>query len=251
MDGISLAASIIQIIDLSSRVVSKSIDIYRSSDGQLIEHNEIDEVTKALSASARRIDQLITNSASRTDAEIEQEQLGVKCREIADKLVEVLNKLKSSGRPGKWRSFRQALKAAWNEDKIAGLEKRLDRYRQQMIANIVETLRLLSPLLDTMYLQLLTLRCADFERRTQPVNKLPSSKASQTFGVGRMSYASLHNSTARTFSRMLDIPQVVAQTGSVGGETSLVPSIADDKGDARSGRDDNGPRPRTGLRNIS
>jgi len=145
MDGISLAASIIQIIDISSRVVTKSIDIYRSSDGQLIEHHEIDHVTKALSNSAGRIDQLIAKSTARTDAELEQEQLGAKCREIADELVEVLNRLNSSGRAGRWRSFRQALKATWKEDKIISLEKRLDRYRQQMIANIVETLRSLQP----------------------------------------------------------------------------------------------------------
>ncbi|KAH7243062.1 hypothetical protein B0J15DRAFT_528807 [Fusarium solani] len=142
MDGISLAASIIQIIDISSRVVAKGIDIYQSADGQLTEHGEIDHVTRALSSSARRIRiSIAANRPPYTDAEMEQLRLATDCRQIANELLKALERLKRRGRPGKWTSLRQGLKTVWNEDKIASLERRLDRYRQQMIESILETLR--------------------------------------------------------------------------------------------------------------
>ncbi|RMJ12251.1 hypothetical protein CDV36_008121 [Fusarium kuroshium] len=143
MDGISLAASIIQIIDVSSRVVAKGIDIYQSADGQLTEHGEIDHVTRALSSSARRIRKSIAaNRPPCTDAEVEQLRLAADCQQIANELLKALERLKRrGGRPGKWTSLRQGLKTVWNEDKIASLERRLDRYRQQMIESILETLR--------------------------------------------------------------------------------------------------------------
>ncbi|KAF4464750.1 small s [Fusarium albosuccineum] len=142
MDGIGLAASIIQIIDVSSRVVGKGFDIYQSADGQLTEHAETDHVTRALSNSAQRIRKSIAASHQpRTDAEKEQLMLAADCQQIAQELLSALERLKRRGQPGKCSSLRQGLKAVWNEDKIASLERRLDRYRQQMIQSILETLR--------------------------------------------------------------------------------------------------------------
>lgn len=142
MDGISLAASIIQIIDVSSRVVTSSINIYKSANGQLTEHGEIEDVTCALSSGARRIGKSIAAKRQpRTDADMEQLRLAAHCQQIANELLIVLEGLKSHGQQGKWLSLRQGLKTVWNEDKIASLERRLDRYRQQMIENILEKLR--------------------------------------------------------------------------------------------------------------
>ncbi|KAL4725713.1 hypothetical protein ACLX1H_007864 [Fusarium chlamydosporum] len=142
MDGISLAASIIQIIDVSSRVVSKSIEIYQSTDHQLIEHREIDHITRALSASARQIRKSIgDNRDPKHDTEIEQLRLATDCQKIAAELLKALERLKNCGQHGRWSSLRQGLKVVWNEEKIASLETRLDRYRQQMIQCILETLR--------------------------------------------------------------------------------------------------------------
>ncbi|KAF5714994.1 P-loop containing protein [Fusarium mundagurra] len=142
MDGISLAASIIQIIDVSSRVVSKSIEIYQSTDHQLIEHREIDHITRALSGSARQIRKSIgDNRDPKSDTEIEQLRLAADCQKIATELLKALERLKNCGQHGRWSSLRQGLKVVWNEEKIANLETRLDRYRQQMIQYILETLR--------------------------------------------------------------------------------------------------------------
>ncbi|KAF4943245.1 hypothetical protein FGADI_13536 [Fusarium gaditjirri] len=142
MDGISLAASIIQIIDVSSRVVSKSIEIYQSTDQKLIEHREIDHITRALSGSARQIRKSIgDNRGPKNDTETEQLRLATDCQKIANELLEALERLKNRGQHGRWSSLRQGLKVVWHEEKIASLETRLDRYRQQMIQYILETLR--------------------------------------------------------------------------------------------------------------
>ncbi|KAG4274688.1 hypothetical protein FPRO04_09052 [Fusarium proliferatum] len=135
MDGISLAASIIQIIDVSSRVVSKSIEIYQSTDHQLIEHREIDHITRALSGSARQIHKSIgDNRDPKNDTEIEQLRLATDCQKIATELLKALERLKNCGQHGRWSSLRQGLKIVWNEEKIASLETRLDRTQTEASA---------------------------------------------------------------------------------------------------------------------
>ncbi|KAK4198003.1 hypothetical protein QBC40DRAFT_341612 [Triangularia verruculosa] len=143
MEGVALAASIMQIIDLGTRVVKKGFDVYNSADGQLIEHGEIETVAKSLAHSAAHIRGNFP--ANLTAHEREKHQIAIKCEQIATELLAALDGLKVKSRdrtgwPRKWKSIRQALKTVWHEDRIAKLESRLDRCRQQMTFNILEGL---------------------------------------------------------------------------------------------------------------
>jgi DNA topoisomerase VI subunit B len=152
MDGLTIAATIVQFIYVAGKVVSSTTSIRRSIGGQLDEHRELEEITSALAHDARKIRECIQqrrDAAELTDAEKEQEQIGQDCQDVAEQLLDALGKLKTrSGKKkaekhkqSQWQSFRQALRILWREDEICALEKRLDRFRQQMVFIILGTLR--------------------------------------------------------------------------------------------------------------
>jgi hypothetical protein len=143
MEGLSVAANIIQAIDAAGRLISNSIQIYRSQDGQAVERRELEQVTGSLAEDVRNMQRSLKDSRKRgghTDAEKGQNKIGQQCEDIANELLMVLQRLKYKGTKSPLRSVRQALLSAWNDDKIQELEHRLDRYRQQMITTVLTSL---------------------------------------------------------------------------------------------------------------
>src|SRR5215471_2631335 len=138
MNVLSAAACIIQVIDIASRLVAKGAQLHRSTNGQLVEHQELATISLSLSDNAEKIRRSLAvqrRERNLTKVELEQEQIGKNCQHVAAELLDVLRRLMVRGRRCRWRSFRQALLTIWHEDKIQSLERRLDRFRQQMIAN--------------------------------------------------------------------------------------------------------------------
>ncbi|KAF4442338.1 P-loop containing nucleoside triphosphate hydrolase [Fusarium austroafricanum] len=147
MEGLSVAASIIQVIDVSSRLISSSIEIYRSQGGQGIEWRELKETATSMAKDIHFLRQGLNQAGKRRDLiplEKEQKQIGQRCQDIGNELVETLRGLNYGGSRSPWKSFRQAIASAWNDDKIRNLEDRLDRYRQQMVMNVLSSLWLQS-----------------------------------------------------------------------------------------------------------
>ena len=144
MDALAIAAAVVQFIDFTSKIVSKTAQIHRSPNGQREEHRELEKITDAISRDAKNIQQRISQrrvAGDLTDAEKDQEKIGQDCQEVAEELLSVLRRLQTSGRLSQWQSFRQALRTQWREDEIQSLERRLDRFRQQMISIILDSLR--------------------------------------------------------------------------------------------------------------
>ncbi|KAM0549877.1 hypothetical protein ACHAPJ_009124 [Fusarium lateritium] len=147
MEGLSVAASIIQAIDVSSRLISDGIIIYKSQDGQTVEHRELEEITTSMAKDVQQLAKGLDKTnrmRDLPDLKKKQENIGRQCQSIANELLETLRGLKYEGPKSPWKSIRQALASAWNDEKIKGLEQRLDRYRQQMITNVLSSLWLQS-----------------------------------------------------------------------------------------------------------
>ncbi|KAL2060353.1 hypothetical protein VTL71DRAFT_9748 [Oculimacula yallundae] len=147
MEGLAafgIVVNVIQLVDFTSKLVAGGHEIYKSADGQLVEHSEIQKITVRLSTASKKVaDDLSSLKSKRSLTSSEQElvQLGHECVEIATELHDALEKLKVGGKVGKRQSFRQALLTVWHKDKIEGLEKRLDRFRQQLVTEILDMLR--------------------------------------------------------------------------------------------------------------
>jgi hypothetical protein len=62
-------------------------------------------------------------------------------RVLSDELITALDKLQCQGNGRKWNSVQQALKGLWGRERIEALPKRLDGFRQQLVLNILVSLR--------------------------------------------------------------------------------------------------------------
>ncbi|KAF2470006.1 uncharacterized protein BDR25DRAFT_35993 [Lindgomyces ingoldianus] len=138
--AVGLAGNIVQFISFWGTLMSKSEEIYKSTNGALVEHLELEAITTHL-------DRLVTAMAMRTGppAETESEKqlqdLCRQCRDRAEELLRAVTKLKVNGKSKKWRSFRQALNSVWSSDRINFLSARLEAFRRQVDTTLLVVLR--------------------------------------------------------------------------------------------------------------
>lgn len=147
MDGLAIATAVIQFIEFTTGLVNKGISIHSSASGQTVDHHELESITKSLEQTSEDIQESITKESQQqgrrqlTGNDRELQRIAADCQKVANELLDVLSQLASKGPKSKWRSFRQALRATWNEGKIQALETRLDRFRQQLMMNVLNSLR--------------------------------------------------------------------------------------------------------------
>ena len=70
------------------------------------------------------------------------------CIDVSQELKKALEKLTGQGKPGRFRSFRQALKSVWSKDDIDNLERRVKMYKEELNIRIIVGLRFVSRLLS-------------------------------------------------------------------------------------------------------
>ena len=139
LSALSVAASAVQFVDFSSRLVAGSLELHNSATGQLEEHIDLEHVTKNL-------DKLTTDlyCSLSLDTLTENEQrlheLCRNCHGTAIELSKALDKLKAQ-RGSKWESVVKALRSIWSREKIETLRERLDKHRQELILLILVMLR--------------------------------------------------------------------------------------------------------------
>jgi hypothetical protein len=141
LTALGLASNIIQLISFTSDLVSKSREIYKSADGALVEHLELETIAKSLKDLSTDLPDELKRQKSLTNLEKQLRDLCEKCNEVSIELIEATNRLRATGHNKKWNSFRQALNSVWNDDKINALSKRLENYRSQLDTALLVSLR--------------------------------------------------------------------------------------------------------------
>lgn len=63
------------------------------------------------------------------------------CQNIAKDMLQHLDKLRSSGKSGKWKSFVSSAKYVWKKPELEDLQKRLRHNREQLEWHILLSLR--------------------------------------------------------------------------------------------------------------
>lgn len=144
LTALGVVSNAAQLVELSSRIVSRSHEIFKSTDGALAENIELEAITSGL----LRTNDLLGRSLESdelhrplTDEERELKATCEGCENVGIELISALQKLKVEGRHGKWKSFRQALKSVWNKDEIDDLTDRLEGFRKQLDTHILVSLR--------------------------------------------------------------------------------------------------------------
>ncbi|KAI0377709.1 hypothetical protein F5Y04DRAFT_171563 [Hypomontagnella monticulosa] len=140
--SIGLASSLVQLISFTGDLISKSREIYRSAEGNLVENSELSVIVKTLEAQNRRIAaQAASLRLSSSEPAKHLLQLCDGVRKLTQELITTIEQLKLNSAGGRWASFFQALKSVWKEQDIADLLRRLDRYRQQIDSVLLEVLQ--------------------------------------------------------------------------------------------------------------
>jgi hypothetical protein len=139
MTALGLASNVVQLVSFTSDIISKSREIYKSQDGKLVEHMELEAITNSLKGLSS--DLLFPSEGedlSRRDENLQDLCEG--CREISRQLLGVIQEFQAQGGNKKWKSFRGALNSIWKEDEIEKLSRRLDRYRAQIDTTLLVSL---------------------------------------------------------------------------------------------------------------
>lgn len=133
---VSLVGNVVQFVDFSSKLIAKSTELYRSSEGALAENIDAETAAKHLV--------LINNKIQATVTAVSDEalkRLCESCRTTADELLAALDKVKVNGKQGRWKSTRKALRSVWTKEKIRELEGRLAKFKEELNLHIVVDLR--------------------------------------------------------------------------------------------------------------
>lgn len=139
LSAIGLAANIIAFVELTSKLVSGTYEIYSSSDGMTDEHADLTKVIEDVHAMTRRLS--YNAGLAATDDELALLDLVKKCRKLSEDLVRALKRLQMKNPKSKSESFRMAWRAMRDKGNLESLEKRIDKYRRQILDRIVIMMR--------------------------------------------------------------------------------------------------------------
>lgn len=133
---IGLVGNIVQFVDFSGKLISKSTELYRSSEGALAENVDTETTTNHLVLLNSKLRGAATATGDRA-----LENLCKSCNTVAEKLLAALDKVKVKGEQRKWKSVRKALQSVWSKEEIGELERRLSKLREELNSHIVVGLR--------------------------------------------------------------------------------------------------------------
>ncbi|KAL8710438.1 MAG: hypothetical protein Q9220_005039 [cf. Caloplaca sp. 1 TL-2023] len=135
LTAFSLAAGILQVVDLSSKAVKKCHELYK--DGSLAEHRETAEVADALAKATGTLNVSIEKSnqpRSRDDQEILD--LSIKCFATAQDLVVRLNKLKAD-QGSRLQALTKGVKAMRQKQMLKDKQAALNEYQKVLDTRIL------------------------------------------------------------------------------------------------------------------
>jgi uncharacterized protein YoxC len=138
----SIAACAIQVVDFSAKVISTTAQVHSSVSGATVDHSELETATTDLMSICKNLEESMRREAEQTSSNRTSfSDIGRECQRVASDLLNLLNKVKATQKHKKWRSFRLALSAVLREDQIKVLEKRLGRFKEQLILRLLASLQ--------------------------------------------------------------------------------------------------------------
>lgn len=143
---IGLVGNIVQFVDFGGKLISKSTELYRSSEGALAEHIDIETAINHLVLLNSKLKDVAT-----TTGDGALESLCISCATTADNLLAALDKVKVKDKQHKWKSIRKALRSVWSKEEIGDLERRLATFREELTFHVVVDLRSVRMLLRISY----------------------------------------------------------------------------------------------------
>jgi len=134
--AVGFAASILTFIDFSHKVVTGTIEVFKS--GRTSKNLRLSEITKHLEDAA---EELRKWPLGRSNHEKGLHELSASCQDLASQLISLLAQLSTTPGNSKWMSVRVVLRSMRKDGKVAELESTLDKYRSQIILRLIQIVR--------------------------------------------------------------------------------------------------------------
>ncbi|KAF7861959.1 hypothetical protein EAF04_007840 [Stromatinia cepivora] len=147
LDALSLAGTIIQFVDFSSKVIAGTNELYRSGAQSLNVHQQLGLAADDLSKLSKRLSDsysdLCGNRVIPTPTDNSFICICKNAMEVSTELNSKLSSLKvtATGKCRKWQTLKQALKSVWSEKELTDLKNRLALLRDSIQMHIVVDLR--------------------------------------------------------------------------------------------------------------
>jgi hypothetical protein len=136
LTSLTVAAKVAQLADFSGSLVSRSVELYRSSEGALADLMDIETATHRL---LQLSDKIQHDPATVYDKELQE--LCSSCRKAAEEMLCGLDRLKLQGKPTRWRSVTNAVRSSWRKGDMMKLARRLDRLREELTLHMLANQR--------------------------------------------------------------------------------------------------------------
>lgn len=133
---IALVGNVLQFVEFSGKLIAKSTELYRSSEGALAENIDLETAASHLVLISTKIQ----DSATSVNDEA-LKRLCESCKSTTEELVAALDKVKVDGKKDRWKSIRKALRSVWSREKIYELDRRLSRIKEELNLHLVVDLR--------------------------------------------------------------------------------------------------------------
>jgi hypothetical protein len=145
VSALSVASSVIQIVDFSAKLFSHIYEVYESESGGTAEHTLIKRETEQVRILNGHLTRAVDPGKLERDLtplEIEVVSLARECDDAAVQLTEKLESVSLDTQKGKaWAAVRSAVKSVWRQRDIDRLRQRLDSCRQLLTTSILVQLQ--------------------------------------------------------------------------------------------------------------
>jgi hypothetical protein len=148
--ALGIAGNVVQFLEFASKLCVTGFEIYRDADGASAANakaeallksfiDTVDEISSDLGQYSVALGAASEQTNEKDEAHIDYIISG--CRVIAEDLLQRFDKLKSSGKPGKWKSFVFGMKCMWKKQELEDLRQWLKQYRKELEWRVLISLR--------------------------------------------------------------------------------------------------------------
>ncbi|KAL9051904.1 MAG: hypothetical protein Q9162_005742 [Coniocarpon cinnabarinum] len=138
LSGLSIASSLITVVDFASKIVKGTLEVRRSGNAGGVTKQEVELVALDFAALLDHLQKRQQASSSpKSEDETALEDLITSANGLLEELLDALRKLKPSKPNRKWSNMRTALGAVWNEKKIRSYVQRLSLLQTSLATKLI------------------------------------------------------------------------------------------------------------------
>jgi hypothetical protein len=141
--AISLASNVVQFVDFTAKIISKTRELVQSSHGTTTEAYNAEIIIRDLMRLSERLKDGLRDAgaAPQTDDDKALEEVCNGCIGLSERMIKRLEKLKLGEGAGKRRALIHALKGVWSQKELESEEAQLATYRSQLEFRVLTTFR--------------------------------------------------------------------------------------------------------------